>query len=110
MPHDVHGAGVAAACHDHQTLVADVYNECLVVQYQRIRLPRRPGPSLMHRRHAVLEVGRPIDLTGDQDRTVQQQRWLAALDDLESLVSQRPFAQSWPFVALAAWRSEASAR
>ena len=40
VPHDVDGAGVPAAGQDHQALAPDVDHEGLVVEDQRVVLPR----------------------------------------------------------------------
>jgi hypothetical protein len=59
--------------------------------------------------HAVFEVGGAVDLPGDQDRAVDEQRRLAALDHVEAFAGQRTFAECRPVVGLTAGRGEAAA-
>ena len=49
VAHDIDDAGVAAASKDDQPLIADVEQQCLVIQDERIRLPFPIVQGLMPR-------------------------------------------------------------
>jgi hypothetical protein len=49
----------------------------------------------------VLELGGPVDLAGDQQAVVDEQRGLAALDDGEPLAGQRSPAEGGQGLGLA---------
>src|SRR6188472_3909663 len=89
MADDVDSTGVPAAGEDDQPALADVYDEGLVVDHQGIVLPGLAGPRLMRGRHAVFEVGHAVDLAGDQDAPVDEQRGLLPLDESETFGGQR---------------------
>ena len=70
LPHvaqDVHDARVAAAGEDHEALAAHVRHQRLVVEDQRVGLPVAVAVGL-EQRVALLELGRAVDLAGDQQR------------------------------------------
>ncbi len=72
VPHDVDGAGVCTAGQDHETLASKMNHHGLIIDNERVWLPGGSGPRLMRRRHSVLEIGRSVHLTGDQDRALDQ--------------------------------------
>ena len=92
VSHDIHGAGMRI-----RSLRAGLFHglddERLIIEYQRVGSPCRVGPALMRWGHAAFEVGSPVDLAGDQDRAVEQERWLTALDHIEALACERTLAQ-----------------
>jgi len=92
VAHDVHDAGMAAAGEDHQAAPTHLRDEGLVVEDQRIGLPRPVAVGLVTR-EALLEVRRPVDLAGHQQRAVEQKRGLALLDDLEARPLERALAR-----------------
>jgi hypothetical protein len=89
---DVDDAGMAAPGEHHQTGPAEVHDQSLVVEDQRVGLPAVVVVGLVEG-HAGLEVRGPRHLAGDQHRAVEQQRRLLVLDDLEPGSGQRPLAQ-----------------
>jgi hypothetical protein len=72
VPRDVDGAGVAAAGEHDQSPAPHVYDECLVVDDQRVGLPATVALGLVER-HALFELGRAVDLAGDEHAAVQQE-------------------------------------
>jgi len=72
VPGDVDRAGVATAGQHDQTPAPHVYDEGLVVDDQRVGLPAPVAPGLVEG-HALFELGRAVDLTGDQHAAVQQE-------------------------------------
>ena len=58
-------------------------DDCLIVVHGMVGLPATVLPFLMGGGHAHLEVGGPVDLAGDQQLAVQQERRLPVLDDHE---------------------------
>ena len=88
----VHDPGVAAAAEHDQPAVAHASDQRLVVEDQRIGLPAVVAERLVPL-EAGLELGRPVDLAGDQHRAVEEERWLALLDDLETGAFQRRAAR-----------------
>ena len=93
VSHDVDSSGMAAAGEDHQPATAHVDHQCLVVHHVGIVAPLRPGPRLVRRRHASLELRGPVDLTSDQDTAVDQQRRLTPLHEREAFGLQRSPAE-----------------
>jgi len=81
---DVDHARVRTAGDDHQAAVAHVEDECLVVPDHRIGPPTISLACLVDRK-ATLELGDPLDLSGDQNRAVEQQAVRALLDHLNAL-------------------------
>lgn len=73
VPGDVDGAGVPAAGQHEEAASPYMGDEGLIVEDQRVVLPRRAGPLLVGSRHAALELSGPADLSGDQDATVHEQ-------------------------------------
>ena len=84
----VDDAGVSAAAQNDEAAVAQAEHERLVVEDQRIRLPAAVAVGLVAL-EAGLELGRPIDLAGDQRRSVEEEGWLPLLDDREAQVLER---------------------
>jgi hypothetical protein len=80
---DVHDPRVTAAGQHDQAASAHVRDQRLVVEDQRVRLPA-PVPVRLVRRHSVFELGRAVDLAGHQERAVEQERRLLALDHVEA--------------------------
>jgi hypothetical protein len=79
--------GVATAAEHEEAAVAHTRHERLVVEDQRIGLPA----SAVHLMslEAGLELGRTVDLAGDQHGAVEQERRLLLFDDLEAGAFQR---------------------
>ena len=77
VPGDVDRAGVAAAGDHDQAPAADVDDQRLLVEDQRVGLPPPVAPRLVVG-HAALEVGRAVHLAGDEHAAVEQQRRLRA--------------------------------
>src|SRR5947209_3887460 len=77
-------AGVRTAREDHQAAVAHVDNERLVIPDHRIGLPAIAVPRLVDRK-ATLELGDPLDLSGNQNGAIEQQAVRALLDHLKPL-------------------------
>src|SRR5437588_9364277 len=84
VKHDVDHACVRTPRDDHQSAVAHVEDECLVVPDHRIRQPAVPVARLVDRK-AALELGDPLDLSGDKNRAVEQQAVRAVLDHVKTL-------------------------
>jgi hypothetical protein len=57
-------------------------------------------------REALLELGRAVDLARDQERTVQKERGLALLHDLEAGALERRLARRWQLDRIAAWEGD----
>src|SRR6266851_9467277 len=85
---DVDHAGVAAAGDHDQSLAADVDNERLIVQDERVGLPDLIDPGLLDR-EARLVAADAWHLAGDQDGSVEQEAWLLVLDNVEAGLPQR---------------------
>src|SRR5919108_253813 len=79
----VHGARVGASGDDHEALALHVHDHVLVVPDHRVRLPAAVRAGVVDR-EALLERGHALDLAGHQDRVVEQQRFRALLDQLET--------------------------
>jgi hypothetical protein len=79
VPGNVHHAGVAAAGDHHDALVADVHDERLIIEHERVGLPASVEPGLL-RREAWLVPRGPGDLAGDQHGPAEQEAGLAFLD------------------------------
>ena len=62
----------------------DIDDEGLVVEDQGVGLPAMLAVRLVGGK-AVLEVGRAVDLAGDQQAVVEEDRWLTPLDHREPL-------------------------
>ena len=95
LPHvaeDVHDARVAAAGEDDEALAAHVRDQRLVVEDQRVGLPAAVAVGL-ETAGPLLELGRAVDLAGDQQRAVEQERRLPLLDDLEARALERALAR-----------------
>jgi hypothetical protein len=73
VSHDVDRTRVPAAGQHHQSSAADMHDQGLVVDDQRVVAPLLSGPGLVGRRHAALEVGGAIDLARDEHAPVHQQ-------------------------------------
>ncbi len=61
----------------------DVGDQRLVVEDQRVGLPVAVAVGL-EQRVSALELGRAVDLAGDEQRAVEQERRLPLLDDVEA--------------------------
>src|SRR6188472_4335075 len=83
---------VAAAGENDEPAPADFGDDRLVIEDQRVALPAAGSLGLMGGRGPALEAGRPIDLAGDEQRAVEQERRLLALDDLEAGTLERASA------------------
>jgi len=79
----VDDAGVAAACEHHQALAAYLGDERLVVENELVRLPAAVAVGLMARSETLLEARRSIDLAGDKQCVVEQERRPVLLEDVE---------------------------
>jgi hypothetical protein len=64
---------MAAAGQHYEPLAADVRDQRLIVEDQRIGLPPLAAKGLMDG-EAALEVRGPVDFAGDQQRAVEQER------------------------------------
>ena len=80
---DVDDPRVAAAGQDNEAMASDGGHERLVVEDQRVGLPGSVPVRLVDGEPA-LELGRAVDLTGDQQRPVEQERRLLLLDDVKA--------------------------
>src|SRR4051794_5566408 len=107
---DVDGAGVTAAGKYDESSSAKVNDEGLVVYHLRIGLPVLAVPGLVGGRHAVLELGGPVDLTGDQNGLVEQERRLSPLDEHEALHLERLLAEGGKQVWVGARDGESPSR
>ncbi len=83
VPDDVDDPGVAAAGEHDEPAVPDVDDDRLVVVHDLVRPPGAVAERLVRRRHAGLERRRAVDLAGDQQHPVQQERRLPAFHDRE---------------------------
>src|SRR5262249_35904850 len=79
---------MSAAGEDNQSTIADVDDDRLIIEDQRIRLPVIVAPRLL-RRKARFVIGGSIHLAGDQDGVVEQETWLVLLDDRKSGALER---------------------
>jgi hypothetical protein len=75
---------VAAAGHHHQPLVAHVDDGALVIHDQRIGLPDAVAPGPVDR-ESLFELGRAGDLSGDEERFIDEHRGTDFFDDLDLL-------------------------
>ena len=64
-------------------MASDGRHERLIVEDQRVRLPGSTPVRLVDGEPA-LELGRAVDLAGDEQRSVEQERRLLLLDDVEA--------------------------
>ena len=64
VAHRVDEACVSAARDDHETAVAQVRHQCLIVPHQGVRLPLAVAKSLLHG-HSPLELRGAFDLPGE---------------------------------------------
>src|SRR5580704_536411 len=96
VPGDVDHARVTAAGDHHQAAAADVDDERLVIEDQRVGLPAVGGPSLL-RRETGLPPGGARDLAGDQHGPAEQETRLLFLDDVEAGPGERAAAGSGQF-------------
>src|SRR6266481_6030088 len=85
---DVDHAGVTAAADHDQPFAADVDDERLIVQHERVGLPDLIDPGLLDR-EARLVAADAWHLAGDQDGSVEQEAWLLVLDNVEAGLPQR---------------------
>src|SRR5438270_10953672 len=77
-------AGVRTAREDHQAAVTHVDDERLVIPDHRIGLPAIAVPRLVDRK-AGFELGDPLDLSGNQNGSIEQQAVRSLLDLLQPL-------------------------
>src|SRR3954470_7661739 len=80
---DVDDPRVAAARQNDEALAADGGHERLVVENQGVGLPGSVPVRLVTWKPA-LEIGSAVDLTGDEQRPVEQERRLLLFDDVEA--------------------------
>ena len=94
VPRDVDGSGVAATGEDHQPATAHVDHQCLVVDDIGIVVatPCRSQASWAAGMPSLV-LGGSVDLAGDQDTVVNQERWLTPLYEREAFGFQSPPAQ-----------------
>jgi hypothetical protein len=93
MPGDIHRTRVSAAGHQDQSAPPDMHHQRLFVENLGVGLPAAVAPRVVAG-HPALEVGGAVDLSGDQHRTVQEQRRLPALDHFEAFRFQGGATQS----------------
>ena len=91
VPGDVDHARVAAAGDHDQAPAADVDDQRLVIEHERVRLPAAVEPGLLRREARLVPAG-PRDLAGDQHRPAEQEARLLLLDDVEARLFQRATA------------------
>jgi len=72
---------MGAARHDDESFALHVDYHVLVVPDHRIGFPSLRRTDIVDR-EALLKLGHALDLTGDEDGVVQQQRLASLLDEL----------------------------
>src|SRR3954453_19564187 len=88
---DVDDPRVAAARENDETMAADAGDERLVVENQGVGLPASV-PVRLGAGEAALEIGGAVNLTGDEQRPVEQERRLLLFDDFEAGTAQGALA------------------
>ena len=106
---DVDDPRVAAAGEHDEPAAADVRDERLVVEDQRVGPPVAVAVSLVTR-EAALEVAGAIDLARHEQGAVEQEARLALLDDLEACALERALARRGQLDRLAARERDAPPR
>jgi hypothetical protein len=102
---DVDDARMAAAGQDDEAPSAHGRDKGLVVESARVRLPPSLPVGLVEG-EALLELGRAVDLAGDQERAVEEKRGPAFLDDLEAGSLECGPAGGGQLDRIATWQGE----
>ena len=84
MSGDVHRTGMPTSGHHDKPPASDMHHQRLLVGNQRIRFPPPVAPGFMVGK-TPLEFRGAVNLAGDQNRTIEEQRRLPPFDYLEAL-------------------------
>ena len=74
-------------CMHGQTFVAQIHDQRLVVEYERVGFPAAVQPRLLNR-ETRLVAANPRHFPGDQHRAVEQETRLRGLDHVETALVQ----------------------
>ena len=92
---DVDDARVAAAAEHDQTAVGDPEHKSLIVEDERVGLPRRAAGSCLVTLESRLEPCRAVDFAGNEHGAVEEKRRPPIFHDREARAFECGTARRW---------------